>query len=158
MSLIEDLKALDTNASALIAIFFASFIAPAFLLIYRLNPELFTSIDTFKLIILSISIATPSFVVLFIVTWVADVVLTHTEYQKEGHLGTMADWFVTHGISNTVILYFVTFLAYAFSFSLKAVVWWMATLVFFNVAHEIWRVTIVAKGPNFKHSALKWRR
>lgn len=61
MSIVDDLKSLDTNAIVIISVFFVSFIAPAFLLIYKLNKPIFIQLDTIKLIILSISIASPSF-------------------------------------------------------------------------------------------------
>ena len=147
MSLIEDLKGLNTNAAVLIAIFFVAFIAPAFLLIYRFNNDLFVKLDTVKLIILSVSITSPSFIFLFVTTWVADAVTVHMGYHEKGHLGTMTDWFVTHGISNTTILYIVTFLTYAFDLQIKTVVWCLLGLLFLYTIHEFWRVLFVAKGP-----------
>lgn len=87
MSIIEEVKGLNANSAVILAIFFVSFIAPAFLLIYRLNPDLFLALDTTKLILLSISVTSPSFLALYI-------------------------------------------------------------------GFEFWRVLIVAKGPNFKKSAI----
>ncbi|WP_417421705.1 hypothetical protein [Halomonas sp.] len=154
MSIIEDVKGLNTNSVVILAIFFVSFIAPAFLLIYRLNPELFLAIDATKLIILSISVTSPSFLALFIVTWVGDTVLTHMGYHEKGHLGTYLDWFVTHGISNTTIMYTVCFIVYAFGISSATAVWWIIGLVVFYIVFEFWRILIVAKSPHFKKSAI----
>lgn len=154
MSIIEEVKGLNANSAVILAIFFVSFIAPAFLLIYRLNPDLFLALDTTKLIVLSISVTSPSFLALFIFTWVADTVLTHMGYHEKGHLGTYVDWFVTHGISNTTIMYTVCFIVYAFGISSASVVWWLIGLVVLYIAFEFWRVLIVAKGPNFKKSAI----
>ncbi|EJG1918416.1 hypothetical protein BS046_RS23460 [Vibrio parahaemolyticus] len=146
---------MDTNAVVIISVFFVSFIAPAFLLIYKLNKPIFIQLDTIKLIILSISIASPSFLFLFIVTWVSDAVLVHFKYYPAGHLGTMADWFVLQGMSNTSILYIVSFLTYAFDLTVKSVVWWMVGLIVLYTIHEFWRVLVVAKRPEFKASALR---
>ncbi|WP_429222087.1 hypothetical protein, partial [Aeromonas veronii] len=44
MSVIEEIKGLNANSAVILSIFFVSFIAPAFLLIYRLNPELFLAL------------------------------------------------------------------------------------------------------------------
>ncbi len=93
MSIVDDLKSLDTNAVVIMSVFFVSFIAPAFLLIYKLNKPIFIELDTIKLIILSISLTSPSFLFLFMVTWIADVVLVQLKHYPPGHLGTMADWF-----------------------------------------------------------------
>ncbi|EJG1717161.1 hypothetical protein [Vibrio parahaemolyticus] len=155
MSIVDDLKSLDTNAVVIISVFFVSFIAPAFLLIYKFNKPIFIQLDTIKLIILSISIASPSFLFLFIVTWVSDAVLVHFKYYPAGHLGTMADWFVLQGMSNTSILYIVSFLTYAFDLTVKSVVWWMVGLIVLYTIHEFWRVLVVAKRPEFKASALR---
>ncbi|AZT83280.1 hypothetical protein EHN06_06800 [Marinobacter sp. NP-4(2019)] len=154
MSILEEVKSLNPSSAVLLAIFFVSFIAPAFLLIYRLNPELFLQIDTAKLLILAVSLTSPSFLALFFITWVADLVLTNMGYHERGHLGSFVDWFVTHGISNTTILYLVTFITYAFGLGVKGVIWWMVGLVSFYMVFELWRVLVVAKGPNFKRSAL----
>jgi hypothetical protein len=154
MSIIEEIKWLNANSAVILAIFFVSFIAPAFLLIYRLNPDLFLALDTTKLIVLSISVTSPSFLALFIVTWIFDTVLTHMGYHKKGHLGTYTDWFVTHGISNTTIMYTVCFIVYAFGISASTAAWWLIGLFIFYMVFEFWRVLIVAKGPNFKKSAL----
>ncbi|EKM33350.1 putative membrane protein [Vibrio harveyi] len=67
----------------------------------------------------------------------------------------MADWFVLQGMSNTSILYMVSFLAYAFDLSVKGVVWWMAGLLVLYTVYEFWRVLVVAKRPEFKASALR---
>ncbi|WP_219722056.1 hypothetical protein, partial [Vibrio parahaemolyticus] len=155
MSIVDDLKSLDTNAVVIMSVFFVSFIAPAFLLIYKLNKPIFIELDTIKLIILSISLTSPSFLFLFMVTWIADVVLVQLKHYPPGHLGTMADWFVLQGMSNTSILYIVSFLTYAFDLTLKSVVWWMAGLLVLYTVHEFWRVLVVAKRPEFKASALR---
>lgn len=154
MSIIEEVRRLNANSAVLLAIFFVSFIAPAFLLIYRINPELFLALDTTKLVVLSISVTSPSFLVLFCFTWVADTVLTHMGYHKKGHLGTYVDWFVTHGISNTTIMYTICFIVYAFDISSACVIWWLIGLLVLYLIFEFWRVLIVAKGPNFKKSVI----
>lgn len=154
MSILEELKGLNANSAVILAIFFVSFIAPAFLLIYRLNPELFLTLDTTKLIVLSISFSSQSFLALFIVTWISDTVLTHMGYHEKGHLGTYVDWFVTHGISNTSIMYTVCFIVYVFGISSASAVWCLIGLVIPYIVFEFWRVIIVAKGPNFKKSAI----
>ncbi|KAB7702087.1 hypothetical protein GBN33_03160 [Plesiomonas shigelloides] len=155
MSIVDDLKSIDTNAAVIISVFFVSFIAPAFLLIFKLNRQVFIDLDTIKLIILSISITSPSFLFLFIVTWIADIVLVQLKHYPPGHLGTMADWFVLQGISNTSILYIVSFFAYAFDLNSKSVVWWIAGLLVLYTMHEFWRVLVVAKRPDFKASVLR---
>ncbi|MGO4096468.1 hypothetical protein AB2327_18035, partial [Vibrio cholerae] len=62
MTLISDLKNVDGFFTTTLLVLFLSLIAPGVLIIYLFLPELFVKIDVFKLVLLSVSLALPTFI------------------------------------------------------------------------------------------------
>ncbi len=149
MDLFSDLKELNKETLIRVCIFFFAFLSPGLLSIYSINPKMFADLETTKLILLSISITAPTFMLFFITTSVSERVLTAMNYLPPGRLGGFDDWYITHGLANAQMFYFVVLLSFLFDLSLKAFVWWIVGLFLSLIIFEFIRVLKFARSENF---------
>lgn len=149
MSVLSELKELNSDTFIRVCVFFFAFLSPGLLSIYSLNPKLFVELDTIKLILLAVSITSPSFMLFFITTAVAERVLTQMQVLPPGRLGGFKDWYITHGLANAQMFYFVALLSFVFDLSLQAFIFWVAGLFLAFTVFEFVRVFKLARSEHF---------
>jgi hypothetical protein len=105
MSLTEEIKNIDSNIAISVSIFFFSLVGSGFLTVFLFKRELFISLDTIKLIILSISISVPGVILPIFVTFIAVGAISRISNTNTQVLGNSKEWFYRHGISNAIFFY-----------------------------------------------------
>lgn len=149
MSVISELTSLTSDTFVRVCVFFLAFVSPGLLSIYSLNASLFTELDTLKLLLLAISMTSPTFMLLFLTTVVAERVLTGMKYLPPGRLGGFKDWYITHGLANAQIFYVAALISFLCDLSGKAFVFWVLGLFVPFLGHELFRVLKFARSENF---------
>lgn len=133
---IGDLKKLDVTLSANLAIFFFSFVAPGFLIFYKYEPEIFLSIDVFKLVVLAIAISSPTFVFPFVFTALYANVIAKDMPDQRYLWGAPSDWYLKHGVGNALNMYTIIATILIFDLSGSWLLWLIMFTVFLNLIVE----------------------
>ena len=154
MGIFEDLKHINQNTAAAVAIFFLSFIGPGFLILYVYKPQLINTLDTVKILIFSGALSAPTFIVPFFISAIIDVVLSGMGKIERGQYGNYAEWYFRHGITNCFNLYLTIFVSYFANFRFSTFCWMMATLLFITILSEFWNMKNILKNPDTKVSII----
>jgi hypothetical protein len=151
MSILSDIKEFDSKGLLALASACLGLVVPGFLTLYVFDRELFIQADAFKVIILSASLAAPSFVALFSTTLIGERVFTQMQPQTLGRFGGFKEWLVTHSFSNAAIFFSAFLVHFFFALSFKGFVGWVIGLTFAYVGFEFYRLLLLAKAKTKPH-------
>lgn len=149
MSIISELTDLSSDTFVRVCVFFLAFISPGLLSIYSLNAKLFVELDTLKLLLLAVSVTSPTFMLLFATTVVAERVLTRMKFLPSGKLGGFKDWYITNGLANAQIFHVAALLSFLFDLSSRAFIFWILGLFISFLVLEFFRVLKFARSESF---------
>lgn len=123
MSITNEIKNIDSNSAAGVATFFISILGPGFLTIFLFKRDIFVSLETVKLIILSLSISAPGVIIPIWFSVMSTIVYAKQINAKKEVYGTIMEWFHKHGFGNAINMYTLLFLSYVFSWKLVSFSW-----------------------------------
>jgi hypothetical protein len=150
-----DLKDLNASVSTNIAIFFMSFVAPGFLIVFLINEQLFLSMDFWKLFILSTAITVPAFAFTVLV---AASTYFHVLQNYPGHevkWGGPREWYIRLGFGNSLSMYSIALLVWIFDFGVRGFIVCGVITVFLNVITEFYYLWLFIRDPeSFNHGWL----
>ncbi|TCT43664.1 hypothetical protein EDB29_101471 [Vibrio crassostreae] len=110
MSLISDFKNIDGHLSMTVVSLFMSLIAPGVLTIYLFLPDLFRELDSFKFILLSVSLSLPAFVTNSLVGFAFDDDHNSRDYHAIGMFG---------GFLSALVMFLSLLFSYAVSLAFR---------------------------------------
>tara|TARA_R110000787_G_scaffold74331_1_gene165240 strand:- start:2167 stop:2637 length:471 start_codon:yes stop_codon:yes gene_type:complete len=146
MTVIDQLKGLNTKTSLAISLFFLGLLAPGFLTIYLFKPELLIALETTKLLLFSIAITAPGILLPFVFSLITTRIVQVQRPELAVRLGTHLDWYGVHAITNAFTFYLLLWLSYLFQFSFRAFLVSVTVLLLFNSGFEVCRLIKLAKG------------
>jgi hypothetical protein len=123
MSISQEIKDIDSSSAASAGIFFFSLLGPGVLTIFLFNRELFISLDTIKLVILSLSISVPGVILPIFMSSIVSMVLAAMVNSDKAVYGSGKEWFYRHGFGNAINMYLLLFLSFAFSWHALTFFW-----------------------------------
>lgn len=147
MNIAEEIKKIDSVSATAVATFFLSLLGPSLLVVFHFERELFTSLDTIKLILLSISLSAPGVFIPYITTGITISVLKHSKKISGGQFGSAATWFQKHGFNNSVNMYLSLFVVYIFSLPFEWFAWFFSASIFFASSFEIVHLVRLSMKP-----------
>lgn len=153
MSILSDIKAFDSKGILALGSACLGLVVPGFLTLYIFDRALFLQADAFKVLILSASLAAPSFVSLFSTTLIGERVFTQMYPRTTGRFGGFKEWLVTHSFSNATIFFAAFLIHFFFGLSFKGFVGWVIGLALAYVGFELYRMVLLARGnakPHFE--------
>ncbi|WP_092080415.1 hypothetical protein [Desulfuromonas thiophila] len=151
MSIFSDIKAFDSKGLLSLAAACLGLVVPGFLTLYVFDRQVFLEADVVKLVILSASIASPSFVALFATTLIGERVFTQLHPQTAGRFGGFKEWLVTHSFSNSTIFFTAFLIYFVAQLSFRGFVGWIIGLLLVYVGFEFYRLVLLAKGQAKPH-------
>jgi len=147
MQITDELKKIDRASATAIATLFLSLLGPGLLVIFNFDRDLYTSLDTVKLVLLAISLAAPGVFIPYTVTSIAISILEHKSTITKGQLGSPTIWFHKHGFNNSVNMYLSLFICYAFSLSFTWFAYFFAFTIIFSSIFEIFHIVKLSRNP-----------
>jgi len=147
MDIANEVKKIDAPTAISVAVFFVCFLAPGFLTLFHFQRDLFINLDTFKLIILAVSISAPGFFVPYFITYLTVSVLKHKEVIGQNELGTNVGWYRKHGINNAINMYLILFISYVFSLSFIWFAWLFLACIIFGALFEMFNLIKLSNNP-----------
>lgn len=148
MSVVDDIKNIDSNSAIGVTMFFFSMLAPGFLTILLYEKSLFQSLETIKLILLAVSFSSPGVIIPIFISAVCMVVLTKNHHIERTILGTTKEWFYRHAISNAINMYLLIFVSYIFTWSFAVFLWLFLLSIVAMSAFELRYMVKRAKDPD----------
>lgn len=151
-----DLKGWNTSISVNAASFFFAFVAPGFLIFFLLKPQLFVSLDFWKLLILAPAITAPPFLVtlLFAAAAYLNLLKKHPEYVA--NWGGPHEWFLRLSFNNSMWMFSIALLIWVFNFSVKGYVISVGVVMFSNLVSETYYFIRFVRDPqNFDYEWFK---
>lgn len=121
-------------------------LGPGSLIIYLYKPDLFTSIETMKLIIMSFAISIPGVIVPMIFNFIASPIIKNI-CGEDVSIGSIKEWFYKHTFGNAMNLYILILLGYLFDYGFKFFSIAYATLIMISFIFEIIYFVKVIKDP-----------
>jgi hypothetical protein len=141
VGMIAELKQLNHPIAFAIAAFFVGLVAPGALVLFIFKPELFESIDTAKLVILSVSLSGPGIFLPYMTTIIAVRAAQRILRPLPTALfGSYLEWFVGQSLSNGVSMYLALTIAYIGSLTARTFITIFASLIALASLSEIFRV------------------
>ncbi|MCP4489407.1 MAG: hypothetical protein GY820_19160 [Gammaproteobacteria bacterium] len=148
MKLTDEVKSIDSSTATIIAVFFLCFVAPGALIIFHFEREMFIGLETFKLLLLSISLSAPGFFVPYFITFITTRVLQHQKVIVKDQLGSSSSWYRVHGVNNAINLYLILFVSYVFSLEFIHFAWIYFAFIVAISAFEMWSKVRLAFNPD----------
>ena len=145
MSVISDITGLNRKTVLSASLFFVGLVAPGLLTLYVFRPDLFESLQTSKLLLLSISITAPGLFVPFFISVIYVRVREAVDPVPMERFGDYLDWYGVHSVTNAFNFYLALFVAFLFHISCRAFIWWIVALVLFSVVNEFLRMRSLGK-------------
>lgn len=143
-----DLKDLNISISTNVAIFFMSFVAPGFLIVFLVNHQLFNSMDFWKLFIISTAITIPSFAFTVLI---AASTYFHVLKNYPGHedkLGGPREWYIRLGFGNSLSMYSIALVVWIFELGSRGFVICGVVVVFLNIITEFYYLFSFIRDPD----------
>lgn len=147
MNIADEIKKIDSVSATAVATFFLSLLGPSLLVIFYFERDLFVTLDTIKLILLSISLSAPGIFIPYITTGITISVLKHSQKISDGQLGTAATWYQKHGFNNSINMYLSLFIVYVFSLSFEWFAWLFSISIIFASIFEIINLVRLSMKP-----------
>ncbi|WP_060482690.1 hypothetical protein [Pseudomonas sp. NBRC 111119] len=143
-----DLKDVNVSFSANAASFFFAFLAPGFLILFLLKPQLFIMLEFWKLFVLASAITAPPFLVamLFSASAYFNLLRSHP-----GHIdkwGGPREWYLRLAINHAVSMFLIALLLWAFEFSVKGYVIAGCVLTASNFISEMYYFLRFTRDPD----------
>lgn len=131
-----------------------SFICPGFLLWYMISPTLFVELDFLKLLVLSVAVSAPTFVVPYILSFCFFAIMKGRGQEKLELYGGPRSWYLRHGINNALSMHAIVALSYCFGASGGRLLLFVAVAVLFGVLHEVYYSVRFAINPSKNNSMI----
>jgi hypothetical protein len=150
-----DLKDFNVSVSTYVAIFFLSFVAPGFLIVFLIDSQMFIAMDFWKLFILASSLAVPpfAFTMMFAASTYFHVLKNYPGYEDKW--GGPREWYIRLGFSNSLSMYFIALLMWFFDFGVRGFVLGGVIVTALNIVTEFGYLALFIRNPDgFSHGWL----
>lgn len=145
---IQNIEKINFSIASNLTIILIGFIVPGFLLWYIHSPELFERLDFLKLLMLSIAVCLPTFLIQFVTTALMYRLISDSRPELADLWGTPVDWFVRHGYSNSVNMYSLIFIIWFLDLGTRATIWMVVAGIVFGFLSEIIHYRLFLKRPS----------
>jgi hypothetical protein len=117
-----DLKELDLPIASNIAVFVFSFLAPGFLVVFLIKPELFIGLDFWKLLVLSLALTTPTFVFPLLVAASIYLTVLKSHPEEADGWGGPREWYLRLGFNNSCSIFVICLIVWSFGLGVRGFV------------------------------------
>jgi hypothetical protein len=145
-----DIKDFNVSISTNVAMFFLSFVAPGFLIVFLLSPQLFNDMDFWKLFIFSSSITVPpfAFALMFAASAYFNIVRDYPDRPDYAvSWGGPREWYLRLGFNNSISMYVNALLIWTFDFGVKGFVICGVITTVLNIVSEIYLYLRFTRNP-----------
>jgi len=145
---IQHIDKINFSVSSNVTIFLVSFVVPGFLFWYAYEPALFERLDFFKLLMLSVAVCLPTFLINFGTTALMQRGISHSYPDIIELWGAPVDWYVRHGFNNAINLYTIVFFMWLFDLRAFGVACLFLSFIAFNFLLEVATYKMFLKRPS----------
>jgi len=145
MSFVDQVKSINQRTALVVSLFFVGLIAPGVMTLYLFKPELFTAIETTKLLVLSAAITAPGIFGPFFISVIGVRVFSTLRPEIAHKLGAHIDWYGVHTITNAFNFYLVLWFSYLLHLQFRTFLICISVLVIVSMLAEFGRLVTMAK-------------
>jgi len=117
-----DLKELNLSITTNIAVFGFSFLAPGFLVVFLIKPELFLALDFWKLLVLSLALTAPTFVFPLLLSASIYLNILKSHPDDADSWGGPREWYLRLGFNNSCSMFMICLIVWSFGLGVKGFV------------------------------------
>lgn len=143
--MIENIKDLNKSNVLLLSLFFIGVLAPGALTIFIFDRELFSGLDTAKLLLLSVGVSAPGIFLPYMISLISATVIKAVNPNLDGDTGSEVEWFGIHCLNNSINYYLSLWLSYVFGWPFHTFLYVITALVLGFSALEMYRIIKRAK-------------